>query len=254
MTTAVRIEVSAICPQCGQSYQVRWVGQKFCSPLCARRSRRITQTRECPCGRAFIPRRPGHTYCSRECVVEWGRPVRLKLCPHCGVEFRLGPPTQRFCSRRCCLAARRKRRTRICGFCGEAFGFIDGRRRFCSRRCALLGKKQPSRDSTYNWKGGRTETNGYVRSRAPGHPRASKAGHYVLEHILVMEKALGRFLLPNERVHHKNGRRDDNRPENLELWRMKDPPGVRSSDYHCPGCTCDRGSPSDPNSDIKEHV
>ena len=79
----------------------------------------------------------------------------------------------------------------------------------------------PSGDSSPNWKGGRTETNGYIRKLAPGHPRASKS-RYVLEHILVMESQLGRFLLPNERVHHKNGRRDDNRPENLELWRMKD--------------------------------
>ena len=253
MTTAVRTRLIASCPQCGQSFQVRWVGQKFCSPLCARRSRRITQTRECPCGRRFVPRRRGHTFCSRECAVKWGRPVRLRLCPQCGLEFPTRSGRQRFCSRRCCLAARRMRRRLLCDFCGEAFGSLDIRQRFCSRSCALLGKKQPSRESAYNWKGGRTETNGYIRALAPGHPRASKS-HYVLEHILVMEKALGRSLLPNERVHHKNGRRDDNRPENLELWRMKDPPGVRASDYHCPGCTCYRQSPDAPSSDVEEHV
>ena len=253
MTTALRTKLIASCPQCGQSYQVRWVGQKFCSPLCARKSRRITRSRECPCGRTFAPRRPGHTYCSRACVAEWGRPMRAKLCPYCGVAFSTRSATQRFCSRRCCVAARRARRRRMCEFCGEPFGFIDGRRKFCSRSCALLGKRIPSGESSPNWKGGRTETNGYIRRLAPGHPRASKS-HYVLEHILVMEKTLGRFLLPNERVHHKNGRRDDNRAENLELWRMKDPPGVRASDYHCPGCTCDRRLPDAVTSDIEEHV
>lgn len=51
----------------------------------------------------------------------------------------------------------------------------------------------------------------------------------------MMERVLGRVLLPTEKVHHMNGVRDDNRPENLELWATKtqpkkDPGGQRVKD------------------------
>jgi len=63
---------------------------------------------------------------------------------------------------------------------------------------------------------GTTLSCGYVKVICKGHPRADKDG-YVFEHILVMEKKLGRFLTRSEHIHHINGIRDDNRPENLTL-------------------------------------
>lgn len=93
------------------------------------------------------------------------------------------------------------------------------------------------------WSGGRSYNGqGYVRVWVPPEDRPRFAGRgYALEHRLVMEQMLGRPLKPYEQVHHKNGVRDDNRPENLELWNRSHPDGLRASDLpHCPTCSCGR--------------
>ena len=66
------------------------------------------------------------------------------------------------------------------------------------------------------WKGGKnTNAAGYVRIWQPEHSAAIDG--YVYEHRLVMERVLGRLLLPEEVVHHVDGDKANNHPENLRL-------------------------------------
>lgn len=96
-----------------------------------------------------------------------------------------------------------------------------------SRQC--IECRSVAGESNGNWRGGRTRLKaGYVMVKVPDHPRATRG--YVFEHIVVMEEVLGRHLLPGENVHHRNGVKDDNRPENLELWIRPQPSGVRVED------------------------
>jgi hypothetical protein len=71
--------------------------------------------------------------------------------------------------------------------------------------------------------------NGYIEIYEPENPNATLNGR-VLEHRKVMSECLGRDLLPEETVHHKNGNRSDNRIENLELWSKAQPAGQRVED------------------------
>lgn len=75
-------------------------------------------------------------------------------------------------------------------------------------------------ESNPNWKGGNRVTNdGYRKVWCKGHPRAD-GNNLVYEHILVMEKHLGRQIMMPEVIHHINGNKHDNRLENLQLLNV----------------------------------
>lgn len=149
------------------------------------------------------------------------------LCSRCGKTYKVW---KRFLM---------KRQTDLCKSCVLTLRNKTSKMREVSRRTGKISpsaatrSKLSSAQKTYwtdskkqertangnpAWKGGKTHSrSGYVLLSAPGHPRATQKGQYVFEHILVMEKHIGRFLNEEEVVHHINGNPQDNKIENLLL-------------------------------------
>lgn len=122
--------------------------------------------------------------------------------------------------------------TTKCAFCGcevrrYKSQLAEGQRVYCSREHFALGLSKfnvgPAHHNFKPGDGGRVNSHGYALVRwstLPAEDRdrvyRNKSG-WVFEHRVVMARILGRQIKSSERVHHINGIRDDNRPENLQL-------------------------------------
>lgn len=108
----------------------------------------------------------------------------------------------------------------------------------CDRTAKTLGwcrmhysRWKRTGDAVGKWGAEPRQSRGYITTDGYRMSPKRRDGRPILEHRLVMEQVIGRPLYRHEEPHHKNGIRDDNTPENLELWvKWRQPNGQRLSD------------------------
>lgn len=104
----------------------------------------------------------------------------------------------------------RKHNDKECAECGNVFRPRRTSSKYCSKKCRWVNNGGHNKKPETWWK----DQKGYIQGRI-WLPDGTQIR--VRQHRFIMEGILGRPLQPNEDVHHINGVKDDNRPENLHI-------------------------------------
>lgn len=119
---------------------------------------------------------------------------------------------------------------RICRRCGNEYPAKQGSQRTLCKGClSIVCKENSNKNKVFHPQGKR-------KIDKSGYAWVYVGGQFVSEHRLIMEQILKRKLLNGESVHHKNGVRHDNSPDNLELWVVGVRYGQRATDIKCFNC------------------
>lgn len=221
------------CATCGDIFTPKSNRQTYCSDAC-RRGTSLCKV----CGNTFL--RTKHTtgsYCSSKCWYADDKiHTNLKvICKKCKKEFRRKGSYQQYCSKECATkAATIHSREKLCEKCQTKFYARRPSRRFCSHKCGAAWRVDGKGRATLGTV--RVNDAGYAMIKI-GHdyPGATAAG-WMLHHRYVYQEhrrqTQPEFVLQSEEiVHHKNGNRQDNSIDNLELTIK----GHKGTFKHVPG-------------------